>query len=862
MPYKFNDYQSTYVDPQSVAISKELRNRFMTNFQNADALDESLDAMKAANFANDERMKAELDANIGNKLSSFADRGDFENQAFRIHGAAKEYKEKYAPIYDNYQRYVNYQTDLADRYKKGEISSLAYNYAIPYSKYAQGYEGIKVDPKTGLVDPNSYYSPMNIMSDPKIDEKLSKALAMIEEDSRSSTTTMGLVGQTDSRTGEQGKLKITETTGGSWAGKSAEKVAKAYNAVMADPEVQAYLAQQSKLKAYSAVAGADGRVDENRLQSINASGIAAHEKEIAKLEDLIASGDVPSSKKADYKVTLDTYRASLENLKNQTGDGRLDYAASLAKQELLAPYASLAEVKISNKTTSTYNYDEAYDDLYKKRLDDETSRQKAIAEANAAAMALINKSPGEPLNLTGYSVEEIDNKKGALNVEIEKAKAVLTNGLSGIKEKEAALQTLSSATLDLKSLSEAQAGMLDEVALKNVNELKESNPEFADYDNWGAGTAGIDFKTVWNDYTSWKGSGATERDFMELMKEADYEGTNLNSFHRFMEQKHPGEQIWNVLDQTKNTYWNKNAVTKKNVKPLTFQTTESNMPVGTEPAIAAATKKNMDDMFMNKPLTALKGFQGLYRPGTDWRELGVTQKGDVGKMMEDWGEDFTDAAKIVNITYNNLDAMSLTNESAYGQFATFTVQGENNQIRKIHVPVEQVWSQDMLNAINQPMSQITRTINNVSKMSSKNEFDLAFERPLTQNDIDAEKLSKELKETKVAGPTEFQKYISENAASIQKLQISGHLDADGEYTGSPSKLKMSFSDIKTPNPQVELFKLDPNTGAYVPITIKNPETGREEKNGKFSATSDYFKAIMDNKDNGYFQIGGYNPIIE
>jgi hypothetical protein len=857
MPYKFNDYQSTYVDPQSVAISKELRNRFMTNFQNADALDESLDAMKAANFANDERMKAELDANIGNKLSSFADRGDFENQAFRIHGAAKEYKEKYAPIYDNYQRYVNYQTDLADRYKKGEISSLAYNYAIPYSKYAQGYEGIKVDPKTGLVDPNSYYSPMNIMSDPKIDEKLSKALAMIEEDSRSSTTTMGLVGQTDSRTGEQGKLKITETTGGSWAGKSAEKVAKAYNAVMADPEVQAYLAQQSKLKAYSAVAGADGRVDENRLQSINASGIAAHEKEIAKLEDLIASGDVPSSKKADYKVTLDTYRASLENLKNQTGDGRLDYAASLAKQELLAPYASLAEVKISNKTTSTYNYDEAYDDLYKKRLDDENARKKAIEEANAAALALVNKSPGEALAVTGYSADELAAKEGSLNLSIATDKDIVNSNSTGIFEKQEAIQRINSATLELKTLRETQDGMLNEVSTANINKLLNDNKEFADFDNWGSGTAGVDFKTVWNDYKAWRGSGASERDFMNVMGQNDWEGTDLNSFHRFMEQKHPGEQIWNVLDETKNTYWNTNAEHKKSVKPMMLQTTESNMPVGTDPAIAAATKKNMDDMFMNKPLTALKGFQGLYRPGMIGQKLGVTQKGDVDQMMEEWGADFTDAAKIVNITYNNLDGMSMTKESAYGQFATFTVQGENNQIRKIHVPVEQVWSQDMLNAINQPMSQITRTINNVSKMSSKDSFDLAFQRLVTQDDTDAMNMSKGLQEKRVAGATEFQKYVTENAADIQRLQISGHLDADGIYTGSPEKTKMVFSGIKSA-PEVELFTFDPNTGSYVPAV--NKMTG--ERLGKFSATSDYFKSIVDNKDNGYFQIGGYNPIIE
>lgn len=862
MPYKFNDYQSTYVDPQSVAISKELRNRFMTNFQNADALDESLDAMKAADFANDERMKAELDATIGNKLSAIADRGDFENQAFKIHGAAKEYKEKYAPIYDNYQRYVNYQTDLAERYKKGEISSLAYNYAIPYTKYAQGYEGIKVDPRTGMVDPNSYYSPMNIISDPKIDAKLSAALNLIEEDSTSSTSTIGQVGQTDPRTGEPGKLKITETKGGSWAGISEEKVAKAYNAVMADPEVQAYLAQQSKLKAYASVAGPDGRIDEARLQGINEAGIQAHKKEIAKLEDLIASGDVPSGKKADYKVTLDAYRASLENLQKQTGEGRLDYAASLAKQELLAPYASLAEVKISNKTTSNYSYDEAYDDLYKKRLDDENARKKAIEEANAAARAMINKNPGEVLALTGYTSEELAAKEGAINLSIAQDREIYESTSSGIMERTEALQRINSATMELKTLKEAQDGMQKDLATFNVLDLLNENKTFADFDNWGSGTSGINFETVFNDYKAWRGTGkASLEDFMNVMGQNDWEGTDLNSLHRYMEQAHPGEQIWNVLDEAKNAYWTRNAENKKKSTPLTLQTTESNMPVGTEPAIAAATKKNMDDAYMNKPLSALKGFQALYRPGTSNSTLGVTQKGDVDQMMKDWGADFTDAAKIVNITYNNLDGMSLTKESAYGQFATFTVQGENNQIRKIHVPVEQVYSQDMLDAINQPMSQISRMMNNVSKMTGKDGFEVSFQRMVTQNEIDAMNLSKGLQEKRVAGPSEFQKFVSENAAEIQKLQISGNLDADLQYTGSAEKTKMVFSGLKS-SPEVELFEFDPNTGKYKPAIYKGPGKDYGKRLGKFSATSEYFKNVLDNQDNGYFQYGGYNPIIE
>jgi hypothetical protein len=205
--------------------------------------------------------------------------------------------------------------------------------------------------------------------------------------------------------------------------------------------------------------------------------------------------------------------------------------------------------------------------------------------------------------------------------------------------------------------------------------------------------------------------------------------------------------------------------------------------------------------------------------------------------------------------------MSLTKESAYGQFATYTIQGENNQIRKVHVPVEQVWSQDMLNAVNQPMSQISRTINNVGKMSGKDGFEMAFQRMVTDDDKDALKLSVGITEKRAAGATEFQKFVTENAAQIQKLQITGHLDADGIYTGSPEKTKMVFSGIQSA-PEVELFTFDAKTGTYNPATNKTPGKDYGKRLGKFSATSDYFKNVVDNKDNGYFQFGGYNPIIE
>jgi hypothetical protein len=857
MPYKFNDYQSTYVDPQSVAISKELRGRFMTNFQNADALDESLDAMKAANFENDERMKAELDNEIGNKLNTLADKGDFENQGFRIHGAAKEYKEKYAPLYDNYQRYANYQTDLAERYKKGEISSLAYNYAIPYTKYAQGYQGIKVDPKTGLVDPNSYYSPMNIVSDPKIDEKLAKALEMIEADSTSSSSTTGKI-----TPGEM--MKVTKGGSSSWEGITEEKVAKAYNAVMADPEVQAYLEQQSKLKAYAAVAGGDGQIDEGRLNQINSSGIQAHQTEIAKLEDLISSNKVPEAKKAGYRATLESYRASLKNLETQTGDGRLNYAASLAKQELLAPYASMAETKIYSKTATTSTYDEDYDKLWLQKQSQEAEKQREIEKANELAKALVNKTPGNVFSLTGFTATELDGKITEIDSQLYGLTAQLET--AGAIEQDEIQTKINALTLNKISLQEAASANKDESYVRMIDKLTEKNSDFGDIDNWGAGTIGIDFKEIWSEYQNWKGDdGQNQKDFTLMMEQGDWEGTDLNAFRRHLESVYPKENPYRALEEVRQEV--RKTLNSKEfaeyAKPMTIQTTESNMPFGTEPAIAAATKKNMDDTFKGKPLSSLNGFTGIYRPGKSNDKLKDTKSGDLSQMMEDWGtENFNlGGAKIVDITYNSLDGMTLAKESKTGQFATFTVQSDKDptQVRQIHVPVEQVYSQDMLNAMNEPINQINNVVRNVQRVGGGDAFDLVFEKGLTANENRAEQLVKAAAEHKKDHPGEFQNFLTENAAELQKLQISGnlHIQKDNiKFVGAPTQTMMKFSGLKSNDVQVELYKMDPATGEYVPET-----TFTNVPLGKFSATSSYFQAIVNDQNMRYFQLHGYNPKI-
>lgn len=157
MPYKWNEYVSTYVDPQSVKISEILRTRFMENFKANDALASAVDQMKAAlPFENDVKRKAELQKEIDDKLNQLSERGDYENLGFAVHRASKEFAEKYTPIKENYERYQNAIAAIDEQYKKGDINSEQYNLSSAY--ITKNYKGFEIDPTTGKAKEGSFFS--------------------------------------------------------------------------------------------------------------------------------------------------------------------------------------------------------------------------------------------------------------------------------------------------------------------------------------------------------------------------------------------------------------------------------------------------------------------------------------------------------------------------------------------------------------------------------------------------------------------------------------------------------------------------------------------------------------------------------
>jgi hypothetical protein len=358
MPYKFGEYVSTYVDPQSVAISETLRNRFTENFKANDNLTMAVEQMKAAlPFENDVAKKKELEGKINETLETLSTRGDYENLGFAVHRAAKDFSTGYAPIKENYERYQNALKDLDEQYKKGDINAEDYNDATSY--ITKGYKGFEIDPTTGKVKEGTMYSSPTIYKDPKLMDKMKERLEILyEKTSSGKTTTAGL--------DANGVWKVT--TGEKTVEIPEADVMAVYNAVIEEPDVRMYLDQRADMKLYKVEkSGNTGQYLDAKMQT-NSSAIQ-------QLNEAMASGKYSAADKKILATQIDALSKENEKLTAAKADPELasSYLKDQFRKDLLDPVREYAMKKAGVREHSTeYSYENnfaIYLDAHKRKLD-------------------------------------------------------------------------------------------------------------------------------------------------------------------------------------------------------------------------------------------------------------------------------------------------------------------------------------------------------------------------------------------------------------------------------------------------------------------------------------------------------------
>jgi hypothetical protein len=859
MPYQFGEYVSTYVDPQSVKISETLRNRFIENYNAADVVGQELNKLAAADFESDQKLKTELDTSVREKLSQFSESGDYENMTFKVAEAARDYRDKSAPITENYNRYAAYQQELAKDYKEGKISSAAYRDAIPLTK-AMGYSGISMDPKTGMVDPKSYFSGMSIVRDPKISEKLVQALNLIEEDSSEKTITGLYVDPAN------GEMKYTSKEG--WEGITAEKVQRAYDAVMGSEEVQAYIQQEAKFKAYETYSNPDGSLNKDALNQVTASGVEMHKQEMAKLQKLIGDPKTPQYKKDQYTATLNAYTQSLNNLSTTKDPAQqLNYASSLFKEDLLAPYQSMASLKIKNKTTSEYSED--YSDMEKANRAAARARQLELDKLQLEAQGQIQIAKEGAID-ENIDPATLEIKKVTAEQNIKNATAVLNDPNAGNQEKLDAQSRINSSTEELVKINMIAGTQNTEVVKDVVSSAFDENEVFGDTFAFGFGTDGLTFKQVWSEYQNYRNSSGASlspsnyaSDFYKLITSDPNSNPETKAFIQRLNNSNSGEDAQLVLKELgENLNVNMNAAKVAKIERTRTFTT-STVPVGTNPIIMANTAKEVKAQF--NTLGDLQAVQGtIYRPAPDETQV----VGSVEQMKEAWKEDgFTEGSKIMGVRWGVANGLELTDKSQYGQYAIFTVAPEEEgktstgkPYKEIYVPIESVVSADQLAELNKPVNRLGRMVYTTASATNyaKSSQTYEYEKQFSDTEVKAIQFANEL-QTKTPG--DAAKFLKANAEVFAQYQANGYLAADGSFIGTPAKkiiIKVDGADSENATPQAEIF-LQSVDGKIEPMTEYDSQ-GKLVRAGKMSMNGQRFTSIVNDQNLGLYNASGYNLV--
>ena len=157
--YQLPQYQSMYVDPQSVAINTELRSRFLGAFQADDALGSAVDAMDAADFDGDQAAKQRLAEQYNAQLDDRAARGDYETLGMAITRDARQFVQDYRPIQENKAEYDAWKAKVDashESYNTGKGGLNNDEYLLMLEKGKHNYAGLQYDDDGNLIEDSRF----------------------------------------------------------------------------------------------------------------------------------------------------------------------------------------------------------------------------------------------------------------------------------------------------------------------------------------------------------------------------------------------------------------------------------------------------------------------------------------------------------------------------------------------------------------------------------------------------------------------------------------------------------------------------------------------------------------------------------
>ena len=529
MPYKFGEYVSTYVDPQSVAISETLRNRFTENFKANDNLTMAVDQMKAAlPFENDMAKKKELEGKINDTLETLSTRGDYENLGFAVHRAAKDFSTGYAPIKENYDRYQGALKDLDEQYKKGDINAEDYNMATSY--ITKGYKGFEIDPTTGKAKEGSMYSSPTIYKDPKLMDKMKERLEILyEKKTGSKSGTAGL--------DANGVWKVT--SGETLVEIPEQDVMDVYNSVIQEPDVRMYLDQRADMKLNMVDrSGNSGQYLDAKMQT-NSSAIQ-------QLNEAMASGKYSAADKKTIATQIDALSKENDQITAAKADPNLaaSYLKDQFRNDLLDPVRQYAMKKAGVREHTT---EYSYENNFAVQLD--AMRRKADAKANmgisfyeSGDVTAADDISGSTYNDKTKYLTNMDQQISSLEQQITDAKSGKTPMSSDSLSK---LQSDLDSSINEKSRVQGQLAAASDKAI-SMSDLERQDPKLiATFRQLLPGaTAGQIYTQLQRTFDN-----PNEQDYMEFQTAFDKQN-GAGAFNAYVSQKYSSGKNQGVISKT------------------------------------------------------------------------------------------------------------------------------------------------------------------------------------------------------------------------------------------------------------------------------------------------------------------------
>ena len=307
MAYEFKPYRSVYRDPQSVAVSEVLRDRYISNFATDSMLDKSLNEMLvAAEFAGDVEKANELKARLAETAKARTDRGDFENMGMAINMDVRDFSKNYTPLKQNYDAREKDKEEKREMVTRGLISQQQYDSWERRSLLNtneegdyESYTGVTVN-ADGTVDQGTTYQPKAVALNVNVDKEVLNALQSIEAD-RGGGTVIELPQLMDIDGDGVMEQYAVRTTTGQYEKISEADVRAVTNEVLSRDDVRSYLDQEADFdtmelredeldtKITSRISTINARLASGRESSENADILRAEKRA---LENAMTSGTV------------------------------------------------------------------------------------------------------------------------------------------------------------------------------------------------------------------------------------------------------------------------------------------------------------------------------------------------------------------------------------------------------------------------------------------------------------------------------------------------------------------------------------------------------------------------------------------